>query len=351
MKLRASSTIRLALAPEIKYDGLDVNNPKILWEQLAKTYQSKFLASKLFLKKDLSGLTMEEDGDLRDHVNRFNRLITQLNNLDEKFKNKGKAILLLVSLPKKYNNVITCLLVEKNKANIGCDHRVSPEAERLMMQELSDTCNRALMVAKAYNNKKKGGKYNSKIKSHYCKEIDHIQYTCPKAKEDMKELKEAKEKGIIAIVQDEGDDLLLIHESVKDGWIFDSGCSNHLCGRKESFSSLKRCEDKKMTLRNGEEMEVAGVREAEIVLHNGQVVTLGQVRYVPNLEKNLISIGRMEKLGYHIHIMDGRIMITIGLLVVIVGQRNERNLYVYSMVEKFAIKGRRRGTSLSRWSF
>ena len=58
----------------------------------------------------------------------------------------------------------------------------------------------------------------------------------------------AKEKGIVVTAQDEGDDLLLIHELVKDEWIFDSGCSNHLCGRKENFSSLKRCEDKKVTL-------------------------------------------------------------------------------------------------------
>ena len=49
MKLCASSTIRLALAPEIKCDVLEVNNPKILLEQLAKTYQSKSLASKILM--------------------------------------------------------------------------------------------------------------------------------------------------------------------------------------------------------------------------------------------------------------------------------------------------------------
>ena len=43
MKLRASSTIRLALAPETNYGVLEVNNPMILWEQLAKAYQSKSL--------------------------------------------------------------------------------------------------------------------------------------------------------------------------------------------------------------------------------------------------------------------------------------------------------------------
>ncbi|KAL8133043.1 hypothetical protein AgCh_008486 [Apium graveolens] len=38
MKLRAASTIRLALAPKIKYDVLEEDNPKNLWEKLTKTY-------------------------------------------------------------------------------------------------------------------------------------------------------------------------------------------------------------------------------------------------------------------------------------------------------------------------
>ena len=61
MKLRAELTIRLALAPEIKYDILEEDNPKNLYEKLMKTYHSNSLANKLFLKKDLFGLKMEED--------------------------------------------------------------------------------------------------------------------------------------------------------------------------------------------------------------------------------------------------------------------------------------------------
>ena len=45
----------IELTPEIKYDVLEEKNPKMLYEQLAKTtYDSKYLASKLLLKKVLS---------------------------------------------------------------------------------------------------------------------------------------------------------------------------------------------------------------------------------------------------------------------------------------------------------
>lgn len=100
MKLRASPSIRVTLALEIKYDALEVNNPKALGER-----QQRLISQSLQLvscsERRAFGLSMEEDGDLRDHLNHSN--ITQLNYFDEKFKDEDKHLLLLVSEPKKYN--------------------------------------------------------------------------------------------------------------------------------------------------------------------------------------------------------------------------------------------------------
>ena len=190
MKLQAASTIWLALAPEIKYDVLEEDNPKNLWEKLTKTYHSKSLANKLFLKKDLFGLKMEEDGDLRDHLNRFNGLINQLNNLDEKLKDEDKAVLLLVSLPKKYNTVMTSLLVGKTKLDLDETIVVLLEAERLMKQESSDTSDGSAFVVRSRDTEKKyAKKHNPNIRCFYCEELGHIQFMCPKAREDLRELK------------------------------------------------------------------------------------------------------------------------------------------------------------------
>ena len=69
--------------------------------------------------------------------------------------------------------------------------------------------------------------------------------------------------------------------------------------------SLEKWEDKKVNLPIGEEIKVLGVIEMEIVLYNDQSVTLGHVRYVTNLGSNIISLGRVEKLVYHTHMIDG----------------------------------------------
>lgn len=82
----------------------------------------------------------------------------------------------------------------KNKASFKCNYSVSSRSRKTHDARSSDIYDRMLMVAKAYNKKKKGGKNNSKVNCHYCKDIGHIQYTCPKAKEDIKELKMPKSR-------------------------------------------------------------------------------------------------------------------------------------------------------------
>ncbi|KAL8125785.1 hypothetical protein AgCh_013171 [Apium graveolens] len=239
MKLCAASTIRFALAPEIKYDVLEEDNPKNLWEKLTKTYHSNSLANKLFLKKDLFGLKMEEDGDLRDHLNRFNGLINQLNNLDEKLKDEDKVVLLLVSLPKKYNTVMTSLLVGKTKLDLDETIVILLEAERLMKQESSDTSDGSAFVVCARDTEKKYAK----------KHNSNISVSLVEADED------------VLLVQEE--------KGSKEEWVLDSGCSHHICGRREWFSSYKRCEGKIVTLPNGKTVKVADIGETHELLVDG----------------------------------------------------------------------------------
>lgn len=50
MKRCATSTIRLALAPEIKYDVFEETKPKESWGKLEKMFQSKSLASNFLIR-------------------------------------------------------------------------------------------------------------------------------------------------------------------------------------------------------------------------------------------------------------------------------------------------------------
>jgi hypothetical protein len=60
---------------------------------------AKNLTNKLYVKKQLYSLQMEENTDLLKHLNKFNMLNTQLLNFSVKIGKEDKAILLLASLP------------------------------------------------------------------------------------------------------------------------------------------------------------------------------------------------------------------------------------------------------------
>ncbi|KAL8099872.1 hypothetical protein AgCh_032213 [Apium graveolens] len=283
-----------ALASEIKYDVLEEDNPKNFWEKLTKTYHSKSLANKQFLKKYLFGLKMEDDGDLRDHLNHFNGLINQLNNFDEILMDEDKVVLLLVSLPKKYNIVMTSLLVGKMKLDLDETIVVLLEAERLMKQESSDTSDGSAFVAR----------------------------------EDLKELKKNRGGSVSLVEADE--DVLLVQEEKgsKEKWVLHSGSSHHICGRREWFSSNKKCEGKMVTLLNGKMVKVAGIGEVTMKCHNGRVQKLTQVRYIPELNQNLILLGKLVDLGYTIMMKNSMLKVTKGDLEILKGRKDKRNLFV-----------------------
>jgi len=77
---------------------------------------------------------------------------------------------------------------------------------------------------------------------------------------------------------------------------------------------------------NDDVCEIKGIGTIYLKMHNGVVKTLTEVRYVPNLKKNLFSLGVLESSGYKI-IMHGGVLRAIrGALVVLRGTR-KGNLY------------------------
>ena len=79
---------------------------------------SKSLTNRLYLKKQLYELKMSEGIDIRDHINQFNKCITQLLSLEVNIEDKDQAIILLSSLPKSYETLVTMLLVGKTTMTV-----------------------------------------------------------------------------------------------------------------------------------------------------------------------------------------------------------------------------------------
>ena len=102
---KATSTIRMAFDPTIKYTVLYETTPIEMQKKL-EIYASKSFTNCLSLKIDLYILRMEERGNLHDHINEFNQLVCQLLSIGEKLSNEEQVIALLASLPQSYRSLV-----------------------------------------------------------------------------------------------------------------------------------------------------------------------------------------------------------------------------------------------------
>ena len=73
--------------------------------------------------------------------------------------------------------------------------------------------------------------------------------------------------------------------------------------------------------------KTVGISSIRIRTHDGIVRTLTEIRHIPNLKKNLISLGTLDTLGYKFSTEDGVMKISKGALIVMKGNK-VNDLYV-----------------------
>jgi hypothetical protein len=96
---RAQSTIRLCLADSVLLNVSGESTTKELWDKLGNLYQSKSLVNKLFLRKKLYHLRMQDGDYVTEHINAFNTLVSQLVSVNITIAEEDKCITLLCYFP------------------------------------------------------------------------------------------------------------------------------------------------------------------------------------------------------------------------------------------------------------
>ncbi|KAI5416379.1 hypothetical protein KIW84_041446 [Lathyrus oleraceus] len=86
----------------------------------------------------------------------------------------------------------------------------------------------------------------------------------------------------------------------KNVWYLDSGCSNHMTGKKEAFINIDSSFGSKVKLVNGEHVEVKGKGSIGVTTKQGSKV-IHDTLYVTELDENLLSIGQLLEHGYSLN--------------------------------------------------
>ena len=90
-----------------------------------------------------------------------------------------------------------------------------------------------------------------------------------------------------------------------DEWILDSGCTYHMCPIREWFFEFKEVDGGVVYMGNDHPCKTVRIGSIKLRNHNGTTRILRDVRYVPKLKKNLISLGALESKGLVVMMRDG----------------------------------------------
>ena len=186
------------------------------------------------------------------------------------------------------------------------------------------------VVIKAENQGERGisqskGKL-AKDECAFCHEKGHWKKDCPK-------LQKKKGKGVseACVAEDDKSDFSLACVSSvtsTDEWLCDSTCSFDMCFRKEWFFNFTELDDGVVYLADNQPCKIVGIGSISLKNHDGSTRVLTDVRYIPKLEKNLISLGTLESKGFTIILQNRILKVVSGALVVMKGIRRN-NLYLY----------------------
>ena len=192
------------------------------------------------------------------------------------------------------------------------------------------------LEANGYKNRSKSrGKYKS---CKYCKKSGHDISECWKLQNKEKRTGYYKAKGkpddegkasLAADDSSDGEVLVAFAGCAKtnDEWILDSACTFHMCPNKDWFATYEPVEGGTVLMGDNSSCKVAGIGSVQIKMFDGIVRTLTDVRHIPDLKRNIISLSTLDTKGYKYSGEGGVLKVSKGSLVVMKADIKSVNLY------------------------
>ena len=113
----------------------------------------------------------------------------------------------------------------------------------------------------------------------------------------------------------------------------DSGCSFHICPNSDWFEELADSSGT-VILGNNQKCNIRGIGSIRLRMQDQSVKVLNDVRYIPEVKRNLISLGLLESKGCSFFSSGGRMLVKRGESVVMTTERRGSLYYLYASVIK-----------------
>ena len=108
-------------------------------------------------------------------------------------------------------------------------------------------------------------------------------------------------------------------DHLTDSWIMDSTCSYHVTPNKDWFATYMLVNSCSVLMGNDVLYRVFIMENIRVKMFDGAIRTLCNVIHVPDLRKNLISLGTLNSNGFSYKSSNGVMKVSKGVLTVMKG--------------------------------
>lgn len=330
-------------------------------------YQEKTAHNKTLLMRRLVNHKLRSGMSITEHASQFQDLVNQLGAADWVLKDEEQAILLLSSLPDNWETLVVTL------SNSDPSGKVTMEmvSDALMNEEARrKEVGTAQSFALVSENKERGrgrtggrgrgrgrgrhsqsrgrsqdrgksrdrGKSQERGKSsntwfkgycNHCNYYGHKRSDCRRFLREQLESSQnpSRENGetMVTITQDVAlvtyEEEAWLHVGTHDDeWVIDSAASYHSTPNRDLFTTYKPGDHGTVKMGNTIFSSIADIGDVHLKTNVGCTLVLKDVRHVPELRLNLISVRALDAQGYDSQFKNGTWKLLKGAMVVARGQ-------------------------------
>ncbi|GJS31121.1 retrovirus-related pol polyprotein from transposon TNT 1-94 [Tanacetum coccineum] len=336
---KAHSAVILCLGNKVLREVTGETTAAGVWTKLETLYMTKSLANKLYLKKKLYTFYMPAGRKISEHIDEFNKIVLDLANIEVKFEDEDLALLLLTSLPASYEHFVDTLLygrealtLEDVMATLNSKEikerskAKGDDGEGLYVRGRTDRRDSRQSRGKS-RSKSRGGR----LKCYICQSEDHLKRNCPKnnRKKSTGYVKKDDQPSSSGSTYDDSEVMMVMSAQAQAllDLIMDSGCSYHMTPRLDILFDFLECDGGSVQLGDNRECKIRGIGKVRLQLKDGSSFVLHNVRYIPELKRNLISLGTLEKEGYTVKMQSGKVKVINGSRVIFTEIRKDNCVY------------------------
>ena len=332
--------IAFGIVKSCKTKEFEDGNAALAWEKLRKKFDPVSAPSLVKTERMFrdSRLGKNEDPDV--WINSLEDLRVKLEVMGSSMTDDQFMIQVLNSLTGDYE--LQILLLEKRIGNIEnplsieeLKEELSLRFERLSTKQNEDSGEENALFTTQFKGKcrncgklghkaaqcklKPGKQEKNDVFCSYCKRPGHVKANCFKLMKKNLNFG-GTENGVAGTADVLLSTMTKVEEFQNDIWIGDSGASCHYCNDDKFLFDYTMISEE-ITVGNGNVMlaKKMGKLRCEILQKNGEklIVTLQDVKYVPDLWVNLFSIGKALKNGFNLGNDGERIKLMKGSVIIL----------------------------------